>query len=257
MTNMGEAQHCWTNKLTGISLSPVDGIELCEIPLYPPEFHLTLIDSARSVDEQAAEEVATCLKNGALSNQHTELFHRQVHGSQCHNTVAHKTRKVAEILSGTASLNTCIEEEKEFCHRSLNQQHNYKETLKQLLGKGTGSHMSIDLYDKTSTLRGKIANEKEKQHKSNTVQKVLLREKEEVTASATRKPAASSSRASSHLPFKPQPMVPEASSSGRVLAAACGTHSSDSLGVGMSRYLWFSKIQIDLILSYYTRFSGD
>jgi len=254
---MGEAQHRWTNKLTGIGLSPVDGIESCEIPLYPPEFHLTLIDSARSVDEQAAEEVAACLKNGALSNRHTELFHRQVRGSQRHNAVARKTREVAEILSGTASLNARIEEEKEFRHRSLNQQRNYEETLKQLSGEGTGSHMSIDLYDKTSTLRGKIADEKEKRRKSNTVQKVLLQEKEEVTASATGKPAASSSRASSRLPFKPQPMVPEASSSGRVLAAASGTRSSDSLGVGTSRYSRFSKIQIDLILSYYTRFSGD
>jgi hypothetical protein len=29
-TNTGEAQHHWTNKLTGIGLSPVDGIESYE-----------------------------------------------------------------------------------------------------------------------------------------------------------------------------------------------------------------------------------
>ena len=126
-------------------------------------FKSKIIDSARLVDEQAAEEVADCLKNSALRNRHTQLFHCQVRGSQRHNVVARKTREIAEIQGSTAALNARIEEEKELHHRSLNQQRDYEETLKQLPGESqTGSHMSIDLYGQRSTLRGKIADEKEK-----------------------------------------------------------------------------------------------
>ena len=102
--------------------------------------------------------------------------------------------------------------------------------------------MSIDLYDQRSTIRGKISDEKEKRRKSSAVQKVLSHQKEEVTASATGKPAASS-KASSRSPFKPQPMVPEASSSGRVPAGAgSGARSCGSLDVGTFRYSRFSKL---------------
>jgi hypothetical protein len=170
------------------------------------KFLSKIVDSARLVDEQAAEEVAACLKNGAMRNRHTELFHRQVRGSQRHNVVARKTREVVEIQGSTATLNARIEEEKELRHRSLNQQRDYEETLKQLVsgeGRNTGSHMGINLYGQRSTLRGKIADEKEKRRKSNAIQKVLLHEKQEVTASATGKPAPGSttSRASKRLPF--------------------------------------------------------
>ena len=75
--------------------------------------HLTAIVSVRLVDEQAAEEIAACLENGALRNRHTELFHRQVRGSQRHNVIARKTREVAEIQENTSTLNSRIEEEKE------------------------------------------------------------------------------------------------------------------------------------------------
>ena len=212
-------------------------------------FKSKIIDSARLVDEQAAEEVADCLKNGALRNRHTQLFHRQVRGSQRHNVVARKTREVIEIQGSTSTLNARIEEEKELRHRSLNKQRDYEETLKQLPGDGknTGSHMSIDLYDQRSTLRGKIADEKEKRRKSNAIQKVLLHEKQEVTASATGKPALGSTRASTHLPlfFKSQPMAIEASSSGRVSRSSSrrSEPESESMDVasGTFKYSQFSK----------------
>jgi len=196
--------------------------------------------SARLIDEQAAEEVAACLKNGALRSRQTELFHRQLRGSQRHNAVARKAREVAEIQGSTAALNARIEEEKEFRHRSLNEQRDYEEALKQLSNEGSG-RMGMDLYDQRSTLRGKIAGEKEKRRKSHVTQKDLLHEKEEVTASGTGKPAASSARVSTRLPFKPQRTVPEASSSGRVLLAASGRVSRGQsepqslVGVGMCR----------------------
>ena len=233
---MGEAQHRWTNKLTGIRLSPVDGIESYEFFLKTRFPHLTAIVSARLVDEQAAEEIAACLENGALRNRHTELFHRQVRGSQRHNVIARKTREVTEIQGTTSTLNSRIEEEKEFRHRSLNQQRGYEDTLKQLVSdEGSAGRMGIELYDERSLLRGKIADEKEKQRKSHAIQKLLSQEKDELTASATGKPTTKNTRTQSRLPFTHQPTMMEASSSGRVLKA--GSRSSkamSSLGIGTS-----------------------
>jgi hypothetical protein len=176
--------------------------------------------SARIVDEQAAEEVSAFLENGALKSQHTQLFHRQVRGSQRHNAIARKACEVVEIQAGTATLNARIEEEKDFRHQSLNVQRDYEAALKQLSDGNSGGQMGIDLFSQRSTLRGKISDEKEKRRKSNAIQKVLLHEKEEITASATGKPAANSTRISSHSPCKTQQTVPEASSNGRVLPTA-------------------------------------
>lgn len=198
-------------------------------PFFLLDFYLKPIASARLVDEQAAEEVAACLKNGALRNRHTELFHRQVRGSQRHNVVARKTREAAEIQGSTATLNARIEKEKEFRHQSLNQQRGYKGTLKQLSDEGLGGQMGLDLYDQRSTLRGKIADEKENRRKSKAVQKLLSQEKEEVTASATGKPTANNTRA----PSKRRPMATEASSSGRVLTVSRSqSEATSSLGDG-------------------------
>ena len=143
---------------------------------------------------------------------------------------------MAEIQGSTASLNARIEEEKEFRHRSLNEQRGYEGTLKQLSGEGLGSRMGIELYDKSSMLRGKIADEKEKRRKSHTIQTLLSQKKDEVIASATGKPTANRTRAPTRLPFKQRPMLTEASSSGRVLAAGSSERTSsgqsEDMGVG-------------------------
>ena len=39
-TYQGRGPHHWTNKLTGIGLSPVDGIESYEIYFFLPDFHI-------------------------------------------------------------------------------------------------------------------------------------------------------------------------------------------------------------------------
>lgn len=104
--------------------------------------------SAHLIDEQAAEEVAACLTNRALKSRQTELFHRQLRGSQRHNAVARKAHEVVEIQGNTAALNTRIEEEKEFRHQSLNKQRDYEETLKQLSNESSGVRMGgMGLYD--------------------------------------------------------------------------------------------------------------
>lgn len=143
---------------------------------------------------------------------------------------------MTEIQGTTSTLNSRIEEEKEFRHRSLNQQRGYEDTLKQLVSdEGSAGRMGIELYDERSLLRGKIADEKEKRRKSHAIQKLLSQEKDELTASATRKPTTKNTRTQSRLPFTHQPTMMEASSSGRVLKA--GSRSSkamSSLGIGTS-----------------------
>jgi hypothetical protein len=150
---------------------------------------------------------------------------------------------VAEIQGSTASLNACIEEEKEFRHRSLNEQRGYEETLKQLSDEGLGSRMGIEMYN----------DEKEKRRKSHTIQKLLSQKKDEVTAGATGKPAANRTRAPTRLPFKQRPMVTEASSSGRVLAAGSSRRTSSGqseamsyLGVGTSQSELYKSINLYL-----------
>ena len=141
---------------------------------------------------------------------------------------------MAEIQGITSTLNSRIEEEKEFRHRSLNQQRGYEETLKQLVSdEGSAGRMGVDLYDERSMLRGKIADEKEKRRKSNVIQKHLSQEKDELTASATGKPTAKNTRIPIRLPLKQRPMVMEASSSGRVLKASSSSGKTmSSLGIG-------------------------
>lgn len=113
--------------------------------------------------------------------------------------------------------------------------------------------MGIKLYDERTTLRGKITDEKEKRRKSHTIQKLLSQKKDEVTAGATGKPAANRTRAPTRLPFKQRPMVTEASSSGRVLAAGSSRRTSSGqseamsyLGVGTSQSELYKSINLYL-----------
>ncbi|KAJ6553232.1 hypothetical protein B0H19DRAFT_1072705 [Mycena capillaripes] len=61
-TNTGEAQHHWTNSLTGIGLPLVDGLET--------------LDSARIVDRRVVKEVQASIKTGVLANSNNEMSHR-------------------------------------------------------------------------------------------------------------------------------------------------------------------------------------
>jgi len=167
---------------------------------------------------------------------------------------------VAEIQGSTANLNARIEEEKEFRHRSLNEQRGYEGTLKQLSDEGLGSRMGIESYDESSMLRGKIADEKEKRRKSHTIQKLLSQKKDEVIASATGKPTANRTRAPTRLPFKQQPMVTEASSSGRVLVAAGSSEGTSSGQLEDMSYLGVGTPQSELYKptnSYLVRIDGS
>ncbi|KAG6886954.1 hypothetical protein C0992_001486 [Termitomyces sp. T32_za158] len=92
---MGEAQHHWTNKQSGIELLLVDAIL-----------------SAQEIDKRIAEEVKTALSTGILANKQTELFHRTSRKTQRHFATAHKARETNELQTLSEHLQNQIEEEK-------------------------------------------------------------------------------------------------------------------------------------------------
>ncbi|KAG6825944.1 hypothetical protein H0H92_001763 [Tricholoma furcatifolium] len=72
-TNMGEAQHHWTNRQSGIKLPLVEAIIF-----------------AREIDERVSEEVKLAFSTGILANKQTELFHRTSRKAQRQSAAARK-----------------------------------------------------------------------------------------------------------------------------------------------------------------------
>ncbi|KAJ6448604.1 hypothetical protein C8R47DRAFT_1296991 [Mycena vitilis] len=75
-TNTNEAQHHWTNSLTGIKLTPVEALE-----------------SRRKVDENVAREIQMSLQTGILSNPNNELAHRMARNGQRQSAAVHRARE--------------------------------------------------------------------------------------------------------------------------------------------------------------------
>ncbi|KAJ6614357.1 hypothetical protein B0H10DRAFT_2436006 [Mycena sp. CBHHK59/15] len=94
-TNTGEAQHHWTNSLTGIKLTVVEGIE-----------------SARRIDQDVVSEVRTSTISGVLLNSSNEMFHRLGRNSQRQSTAAKKSRESAKLGERAAELQAKINGEK-------------------------------------------------------------------------------------------------------------------------------------------------
>ncbi|KAJ6600905.1 hypothetical protein B0H10DRAFT_1923681 [Mycena sp. CBHHK59/15] len=100
-TNTGEAQHHWTNSLTGIQLSPVEAIE-----------------SARRVDQGVVNEVRASTITGVLSNSNNEMFHRMSRNVQRQSTAARKSRESEELGDIKAQLKAKISDQKAFRKQS-------------------------------------------------------------------------------------------------------------------------------------------
>ncbi|KAJ7652760.1 hypothetical protein DFH06DRAFT_1475142 [Mycena polygramma] len=81
-TNTNEAQHHWTNSLTGIRLTPVEALE-----------------SRRKVDENVAQEIKMSLQTGILPNQNNELSHRMARNGQRQSAAARRARDEASDVS--------------------------------------------------------------------------------------------------------------------------------------------------------------
>ncbi|KAJ7120746.1 hypothetical protein C8R43DRAFT_1034075 [Mycena crocata] len=75
-TNTNEAQHHWTNSLTGIKLTCVEAIE-----------------SARVVDQNTAAEIETSMQTGILTNANNEVATRMARNMQRQSAVARRSRE--------------------------------------------------------------------------------------------------------------------------------------------------------------------
>lgn len=174
------------------------------------------VSSARLVDERVSDEVESSLNTGIMKNNQTTLFHRQNRANQRLVYTAHKTRKETVLQDSLSGVQSRIDGEKAARQQSLLQQRGYEVTLRALTENGAAgtSHMSIALFEETSELRKKIANEKDLHRRITITQSLLTDELSEISASASGKPGATGKRLR-----KVNSGVIEASSSGRVSAA--------------------------------------
>ncbi|KAJ7495012.1 hypothetical protein FB451DRAFT_1020029, partial [Mycena latifolia] len=83
MTNTNEAQHHWTNTLTGIKLAPCSYFDSLIIVADPP----------RVVDQNVAREIEMSLEGGILSNPNNKISHRMARSSQRQSNAARKSRE--------------------------------------------------------------------------------------------------------------------------------------------------------------------
>ncbi|KAJ6605854.1 hypothetical protein B0H10DRAFT_2195382 [Mycena sp. CBHHK59/15] len=95
-TNTNEAQHHWTNSLTGTKLTPVEALE-----------------SRRRVDQNVADEIKMPLKTGILSNSNNELSHRMARNSQRQSAVARRATESRDAANVSKDLQRRIDEEAE------------------------------------------------------------------------------------------------------------------------------------------------
>ncbi|KAJ6536654.1 hypothetical protein B0H10DRAFT_1971906 [Mycena sp. CBHHK59/15] len=95
-TNTNEAQHHWTNSLTGTKLTPVEALE-----------------SRRRVDQNVADEIKMSLKTGILSNSNNELSHRMARNSQRQSAVARRATESRDAANVSKDLQCRIDEEAE------------------------------------------------------------------------------------------------------------------------------------------------
>ncbi|KAJ6620851.1 hypothetical protein B0H10DRAFT_1689824, partial [Mycena sp. CBHHK59/15] len=95
-TNTNEAQHHWTNTLTGIKLTPVEALE-----------------SRREVDQNVAREIEMSLETGILSNPNNEISHRMARNFQRQTTAARKARESREAADISKELQLQIDAEAE------------------------------------------------------------------------------------------------------------------------------------------------
>ncbi|KAG6913688.1 hypothetical protein DXG01_005156 [Tephrocybe rancida] len=111
-TNMGEAQHHWTNKQSGIKLPIVEAIL-----------------SAEEIDKRVCGEVKSAYDTGILGNKQTELFHRTSRKAQRHSATARKARDATKLHAVNQDLRSQIDEEKAKRKESTQRQRKLQEEL--------------------------------------------------------------------------------------------------------------------------------
>ncbi|KAG6824629.1 hypothetical protein H0H92_006258 [Tricholoma furcatifolium] len=117
-TNMGEAQHHWTNKQTGINLPDVEAIL-----------------SAKAIDIQVDQEVKSAYKTGIIGNKESELFHRTSRRVQRNSASARKARDAVQLHTLNQELRSKIDDEKAQRKESMVRQQKLQEELNTANGK--------------------------------------------------------------------------------------------------------------------------
>ncbi|KAJ7208565.1 hypothetical protein GGX14DRAFT_317925, partial [Mycena pura] len=113
-TNTNEAQHHWTNSLTGIKLTPVEALE--------------------RVDENVAREIQMSLQTGILSNPNNELAHRMARNGQRQSAAARRARESCEAGDVAKELQRQLDAEAEKRRASNAATKSPKEQLKAARG---------------------------------------------------------------------------------------------------------------------------
>ncbi|KAJ6553661.1 hypothetical protein B0H10DRAFT_2375645, partial [Mycena sp. CBHHK59/15] len=148
-TNTNEAQHHWTNTLTGIKLTPVEALE-----------------SRREVDQNVAREIEMSLETGILSNPNNEISHRMARNSQRQTTAARKARESREAADISKELQLQIDAEAEKRRvsneltKSLKEQLNAAKDKSGKRGKADGKYviLSASSSGRVKTARARAGN---------------------------------------------------------------------------------------------------
>ncbi|KAJ7743687.1 hypothetical protein DFH07DRAFT_964017 [Mycena maculata] len=122
-TNTNEAQHHWTNSLTGIKLTPVEALE-----------------SRRKVDQNVAREIQMSMQTGILSNSNNELAHRMARNGQRQSAAARRARESREAGDISKELQRQIDD-------SVATTKRLKEQLKAAKGP------SVDVYERRARVQ--------------------------------------------------------------------------------------------------------
>jgi hypothetical protein len=93
-TNVGEAQHHWTNINTGVKMSLLEAII-----------------AARECDERTAEEIKSSLSSGIPKNNRNNEFTRMKRGANRANNATKKIRETREKDEALASINEALDSE--------------------------------------------------------------------------------------------------------------------------------------------------
>ncbi|KAJ6556693.1 hypothetical protein B0H10DRAFT_2241174 [Mycena sp. CBHHK59/15] len=139
-TNTNEAQHHWTNSLTGIKLSPVEALEI-----------------RRKVDQNVADQIKMSLETGILSNPNNEISHRLARNSQRQSAVARKSHESREVADLTKQLQLQIDAEAEKRRASNSATKALKEQIKAAKGatggRGKAGNLSASSSGRVKTRR--------------------------------------------------------------------------------------------------------
>jgi hypothetical protein len=131
-TNIGEAQHHWTNRQTGTRLSLREAIKTyIQIYTYLGSKLMPCIpfSRAQALDEKTAAEIENQDQVGFIGNAHNETFHRTGRNSQRASDRMRKAKAHDKQVTATSDLWEQIEREKNARKESMLRQKAMQEEL--------------------------------------------------------------------------------------------------------------------------------